>query len=156
MSDEDTSFNLTGLDNVLKSIKVSKKNVRVGILGDKNARTEAEGGSLTNAEVGATHEFGTSTLPVRSFLMMPITGYLKNEIANSDIMGPENIRYLVKNSDPEKILEQIGYVAEGLVLKAFETGGFGRWKESNMKYKEVKQTLVETQQLRNSITSEVV
>ena len=49
----------------------------------------------------------------------------------------------------------MGAVGESIVQDAFSTGGFGKWKPSRMENKQTKQTLVETQQLRNSITSDV-
>jgi phage gpG-like protein len=53
-------------------------------------------------------------------------------------------------------LKKVAVLAEGIVADAFASGGFGKWPPSDMTHKKNHQTLVETQQLRNSITSEVV
>ncbi len=52
-------------------------------------------------------------------------------------------------------MKRIAIVALDVVLGAFATGGYGKWKPSNMEHKKVHMTLVETQQLRNSVTEEV-
>jgi hypothetical protein len=52
-------------------------------------------------------------------------------------------------------MEKVGVTAERIVADAFATGGFGLWAPSNMEHKLVQQTLVETQQLRNAIVSEL-
>lgn len=57
------------------------------------------------------------------------------------------------------IMRQIGVTAEGIVLEAFDSNGFGKWAPLNpatLAAKKNHQTLVETQQLRNAILHEVV
>ncbi len=61
----------------------------------------------------------------------------------------------VQHSELNLLVKKVAVVAEGIVAEAFDTGGFGQWPPSDMTHKKVHQTLVETQQLRNSITSEV-
>lgn len=52
--------NIDGLNDLIKSLKNAEKyKVRVGILGSK-AEKEHKGTSLTNANLGAVHEFGTT------------------------------------------------------------------------------------------------
>lgn len=86
--------NLGGLDELLDSLK-EKYSVRVGIQGEE-AQAKHEGSTLTNAELGAVHEFGATinvtekmrgffwhkwgihksnkpiVIPTRSFLRMPL------------------------------------------------------------------------------------
>lgn len=86
--------NLGGLDELLDSLK-EQYSVKVGIIGEK-AHQKHEGGNLTNAELGAVHEFGATinvtskmrgyfyhrwgiqksnkpiVIPTRSFLRMPL------------------------------------------------------------------------------------
>lgn len=86
--------NLGGLDELLDSLK-DKYSVRVGIQGEQ-AQQKHEGSTLTNAELGAVHEFGATinvtpkmrgyfyhrwgilksnkpiVIPTRSFLRMPL------------------------------------------------------------------------------------
>lgn len=141
-----------GLKALLKAFS-NPPHVRLGVLGEKGARTEAKG--PTNAEVGAAHEFGTSRLPIRSFLRMPITQKMGSELEQSGAFDDATVKEVIRAGSIAAWLKKVGIVGEKIVQEAFATGGFGQWKPSNMKRKKNHQTLVETQQLRNSITSEV-
>ena len=146
-------FDLTKLKNIQEELK---KNyiTKVGILGTKNnARGNSEG---TNSFIGAVHEFGSITrnIPQRSFLKVPLTdkipGKLK-EIGQNffDSITKENIRGNFKN---------LGIIAENIVQQAFSTKGFGKWKEnieSTIKRKKSASPLIDTGELRKSITSKV-
>lgn len=151
----DIEMDLGGLDSLLKAFK-NPPTVRVGILGDNQRNATKGQPALTNATVGAFHEFGTDKLPVRSFLRMPLQKYLYKRLETAGIFSPENIKKIVKSNSLFSSLQKVGIVAEGIIAEAFESGGFGEWKPSNMTNKQNHQTLVETQQLRDSITSEVV
>lgn len=142
-----------GLDGLIKLLEDNAKtpHVKVGILGSSGARD----GAKTNAEVGAHHEFGTENLPIRSFLRMPISLRLDKEMQSANLYDEDTIRKIIEENSLEFLLGKIGVAAEAVVSDAFSTGGFGHWKKSNMAYKKVHSTLVETQQLRDSITSEV-
>lgn len=151
MSDEAYEINTKDLDKFIKSLRGKLPELKVGILADTNPRNF--GG--TNAEIGAKHEFGEEGLPVRSFLRMPLNEKLNSSLENSNLFDKETLKDVIKKGTLSPWLQKVGFVAESVILEAFDTGGFGKWKPSNMKYKTVKQTLVESQQLRNSITSEV-
>jgi len=150
-----------GLDKILKALGGKPPKARVGILGDKAVRGASEEGGekmqsgATNAEIGAAHEYGTSTLPQRSFLRIPISENLKNKLANAGLTSKDVLKQVIATGSVVPWLKLVAAEAEGIVLEAFDTGGFGKWKPSNMTGKTNHQTLVETQQLRNSITSEV-
>lgn len=154
--DTKTRVKLDGLEKIRKALGRSLPEIRVGILGE-NASRENEGNSgLTNAQVGAFHEFGTSKLPVRSFLRMPLSLFLKKRLEAEGILSDENIKQVIASGNVRPLLEQIAVVAEAVVLEGFATGGYGKWAPTkNMGRKKVQQTLVETGQLRDSITSEV-
>lgn len=145
-------LNTKNLEQFLKALKGKLPSVHVGILGAKNSR---EKGQKTNAEIGAKHEFGLDGMPVRSFLRVPIQDNLQKYLDEAGLNNNKVLAQSVKQGNILMLLQKIGVVAEAIVSDAFDTGGFGRWKASNMNRKKVKQTLVETQQLRNSITSEV-
>lgn len=153
MSNDETTLNVTGLDKLLKALKQKPPVARVGILGDKDVRST--GDSPSNATIGASHEFGTSKLPQRSFLRVPLSDKLTNEIGVSGALNEGVLKEVMAERSVIPWLRKIAILAEGIVSEAFDTGGFGKWKPSNMKYKKNHETLVETQQLRNSITSEV-
>lgn len=129
--------------------------IRVGIMGGgKNVRSDDKGS--TNAEVGAAHEFGTSKLPRRSFLREPLINFLKKRLEAAKFFDEESIKLVIKEGSIYTWMKRIAILALDIVLGAFETGGYGKWRPSDMRNKKVHMTLVETQQLRNSITEEVV
>jgi phage gpG-like protein len=144
-------YNTDGLDKLLKALK-KPPSIKVGILGSNDSRN---GKASSNATVGAAHEFGTSTLPQRSFLRVPLSDNLSKALQKAGLLEKKVIAEAVKTGSLIKLLKQIAITAEAVVLDAFDTGGDGKWKPSNMTKKKNQQTLVETQQLRNSITSEV-
>lgn len=148
---DDVQINLKGLEQLEKALKAKSPRIRVGILGDGAPRDDG----LTNADVGAIHEFGTSSSPVRSFLRMPLTMLLEKSLEGSGAFTPATLANVVKDGSLVPWCRLVAVTAEGLVADAFDTGGFGIWPPSDMRRKTVHQTLVETQQLRNSITSEV-
>lgn len=132
----------------------SNATVKVGILGEKNSRS----GSMTNAQIGAMHEFGTTTIPKRSFLREPISDNLDKELKKAGLLDKKVIAKIIKESSAAELLAQVGILAEGIIADAFATGGFGKWPAWKTKGYEnnTGNILVDTQQLRNSITSEVV
>ncbi len=150
----ETELNMAGLEKLLKALKAKPPRARIGILG-AGARTDPESKGATNAEIGTFHEFGTSKLPVRSFLRMPIITQMQKEMEKSGAFDKDTANEVVKSGTVIPWVKKMAILAEGIVADAFDTGGFGTWVPSNMRFKTVHQTLIETQQLRNSVTSEV-
>ncbi len=153
---------IKGLDKLLKMLKdKSKPFIRIGILGaNATATHEPEDGGeqktfATNAEIGAAHEYGTVHLPVRSFLRVPLSTNLNKALSSAGALDKETMEKVLKDGTIMPWLEKTAIVAESVVAEAFDTGGGGMWPESNMDKKKNHQTLVESQQLRNSITSEI-
>lgn len=159
MSDEIFTLKIRGLDQLVKALKAKPPVARVGILGDKTNRAPAEGetNTPTNAEVGASHEFGTSTLPKRSFLVTPISDQLDKEMLKSGALDKEVLSDVITQASLLPWVKKIAALAEGIVVDAFDTGGFGKWNGwKNPNYtNNAGQILVDTKQLRDSITSEV-
>lgn len=151
---EQTTFTLNDkrLKDLIRTFKGKSAVAQVGILGDKNARM---GEMTTNAEIGAAHEFGTSKLPMRSFLRMPLSLHLKSYLEKNGAFDRSTLETVIKGGSVVPWLEKVAITAEEVIQDAFNTGGWGNWKPSNMEYKKNKQTLIETQQLRNSISSRV-
>ena len=144
------------LETIIKIMKDNKLKVRVGILGDNGSRKE---GSLNNASIGVFHEFGTVKMPQRSFLRMPLNAKLDKYIQNSKgIFSKKVINGIYEERSLISLLKRVGKVAERVIDDAFQTRGFGIWPdlqaETWMRKKNL-QILVETGQLRRSITSEV-
>lgn len=156
-SDNDSaveSFDTKNLDKLVRALKKGKlAGVKIGIFGKNSVRSDSK---KTNATIGAYHEFGTRYLPQRSFLKMPITDHLSKELEQSGAFDEAALTAVVKSGSMKPWLDKVAICAEAVVQDAFDTGGFGKWKPSDMRFKENHQTLVETTQLRNSITTEVV
>jgi hypothetical protein len=151
---------------------------RVGILGNKTSRTNAvqitsgkrkgefKAGKteshMTNAEIGLLMERGRLSeprIPARSFLEMPLVLMShklledKREIWSVFKGGPET------RSRLKSAYVKLGQVAENLIQDAFETGGFGLWdpdRPSTIAKKHSSRPLINTAQLRRSISSDVV
>lgn len=148
----DFKYDDKAFQKLIDALKKDDTYARVGILGQADTRSNA---AQTNAMIGARHELGLG-VPIRSFLRMPIETQLQKEIKASGLINKKTILEVLKTGTLRPLVQKIAVIGERCVLLAFDSGGFGRWKPSDMKYKKVHQTLIETQQLRNSITSEVV
>ena len=79
----------------------------------------------------------------------------KSSCRSLELSSIEALERVIEEGSIQAWIEKVGIVGVETVLEAFATGGFGQCKPSNMDHKKNKQTLVETQQLRNSITSDV-
>lgn len=156
MSDDDIELNVKGLDKLLKALKGKAPVIRIGILGESSVRGSGTAeGSPTNAQIGAWQEFGTTKNPIRSFLRMPLSVFLQKRMESSGALSKESLNAVVAQATMLPWLKKIAILAEGLVAEAFDTAGFGTWIPSDMRRKTNHQTLIESAQLRNSITSEV-
>lgn len=156
MNDDAYTLDTKGLDKLLKALTKEAPMGRVGILGDKTNRVTVDGKSvLTNAGIGARHEFGESGMPQRSFLRKPLIDHMQKALDRSGAWDEAALKEVLATKSFVPWVRKACIVAEGVVLGGFDTGGYGAWPPSDMRYKKNHQTLVETQQLRNSITSEV-
>lgn len=147
-----SSFNLKNLKKLEETLGKSA-GVKVGILGSKNNR---DGGEFGNAEIGILQEFGsvTNNIPPRSFLRMPLETKRKR-LEEAFTGSAEDLA----NGDIKKVLQKVGFVAEEIIDDAFRTGGFGNWAPNapaTVAKKKSSRPLIDTAQLRRSITSKVV
>lgn len=146
--------------------------VQIGVLGEKaesrlklgkvkvgkKSKTVTEGESpLTNAEIGLIHEKGSKSagIPRRSFLEMPLTTKMP---ALMHRVGAALLEGVTKLNIRETY-GKLGSIAEGVVLLAFKTTGFGSWpanKPSTIARKGSSRPLIDTAQLRQSIAHRVV
>jgi len=148
-------LNTEGLDRLIKAMKTPAQ-VKIGILGSGAGRI---GGGPSNAFIGAQHEFGNSRVPMRSFLRVPLIDNLNKRIKEAGVLDDAAFRQAIETGNFKVVLVRIGIVGEAIVAEAFATGGFGKWpplQADTLAHKKNHQILVETQQLRNSISSEVV
>lgn len=147
-------FDISGFEKLLKALTTRPPKARVGIIGGKVART---GSGPTNADIGAVHEFGSANTPMRSFLRIPISKHLMQELERAGLLDVKALKEVLKSGSVKPWLEKVAISAEACVADAFDTSGDGSWPAwSNPNYSNnTGQLLVDTQQLRNSITSEV-
>lgn len=159
------NFKIDGLERIRKNLEQTKLVAKLGIFGDENKRDEDTKGNkedkkagLTNAELGASHEFGAPeiSLPRRSFLLDPLTIKGKELTKKTEQIID---RYIDEENGIETILELVGIYGESVVQEAFETGGFGAWQpitEATSKRKKGNtEILKDTTQLSKSIISKV-
>ena len=141
------------LKDLIKALKGKVPKARVGILGGaKNSRKDD---TQTNAEIGAKHEFGDDQVPQRSFLRVPLSDNLQKYLEKNGAFNKDVFEKVLKEKSIYEWVKKLAITAEQIIAEGFASGGYGKWKPSNMEHKKVHQTLVETQQLRNSITSDV-
>jgi hypothetical protein len=171
------SLNTDKLEEIERAL-LAKYMTRVGILGSKTNRMTTEtmrrvrktGGihkvgkspsSLTNAEIGLMMEKGSlaNRIPRRSFLEMPLV------LKSAGLLAMKNKLWAIFEGGPETAARlkqayvELGHAAERIIQAAFQSGGFGHWKPdslSTMKRKGSTAPLIDTGQLRRSITSDVV
>ncbi len=154
--DEETTLEVKGLDKLIRLMGVTPPSVKIGVLGSKAARgADTNASGLNNAEVGAFAEFGTVNAPQRSFLRVPIAENLEKRMESAGAFDEDTLKETLAAGTLMPYMKKIAVLCESIVLGAFASSGYGKWRPSNMSGKKNKQTLVETQQLRNSITSEV-
>lgn len=155
-------FDMSGFNVIKKALEDNFK-TRVGILGSKASQIhdakDATGKpidvGLTNADIGAIHEFGSGNIPRRSFLKMPLENHIGKWIrANKD-------RYyeMMTKGNVKKFYEAMGFEAEKIINEAFVTSGYGTWAPNAPRTIEKKGSsmpLIDTGQLRASISSKVL
>lgn len=125
----------------------------VGILADHNARPKDKKGGMTNAEIGMIHEFGVPSrgIPQRSFLRATLDSQ-KHELFN-----------LLAHQLPKKsgsinvvgILKVVGAWLVGQVQKRMSQGIPPALQPATVAAKGSSKPLINTGQLRSSISYEV-
>lgn len=160
MSDDDgeTTFNIKGLDSLLKALKQKPVVAKVGVLGSKVSRRNDGSGQSnpqTNADIGARHEFGIG-VPQRSFLRVPISENLEKYMENTGTLDKETLKDVIKSGSVLSWVKTVAALATVIVGDAFNSGGFGKWPPWAPGYENnTGDILVDTQQLRDSITWEI-
>lgn len=168
------SFDIENLLNIKREL-AKKYIARVGVLGQKTNRvpmlegesheryklrvkklskdkaSQSENEGKTNADIGAVHEFGSLSKNIRrrSFLEMPLVLKMPEYYKT---FGPKLMKAF-ENGDIKPVYTQLGIKGEQVVQMAFATKGFGQWYQNP---KTGRGSLIDTAQLRRSITSDVV
>ena len=149
-------IDLSKFTNFIKSTQ-SGEFVKVGILAD-GGKVNRNEGDVNNPTIGLENELGsiTKNIPPRSFLRMPLE-YKREEIMK-DMASSKLVKKAIDNLSIITVLKLLGKVAEGKIQKAFESKGFGKWKENSpvtIAKKGSSAPLIDTSQLRDSVTSSV-
>lgn len=140
------------LDKIIRLFGMKMPITRVGIIGNNTRK----GTGPSNADIGAAHEFGSTKVPKRSWLLMPLTSKLQGEVEKSKDLDESSLKEAVKEGSLVRWFKTLGILGEKIIQEAFRTGGFGKWKQWSKGYSNrTGQILVDTQQLRNSVTSDV-
>ncbi len=113
---------------------------------------------LSNVQLGVIHEFGSHSrnIPARSFLRMPLETKRKELM---EFLGSKLAVQLIEEGNIKRLLLLLGIKAEAIIQSAFETSGFGTWQANTpetIARKGSSSPLIDTAQLRRSITSKVV
>ena len=172
-----SGMGLSGLRRVMKGIVANA--AKVGVLDSTAARDNsnlAEGSTgkdANNAEVGLLNEFGSTKayvaisaftgkaiqgggVPERSFLRVPLTNHMQDKEA---MVGKGVMSVIEGNIEPAGAAEVLGLAGEQTVGEAFATGGFGVWppnSDQTAAWKGANRPLIDSGQLADSITSEVI
>lgn len=127
--------------------------VRVGVLDDAPKR-EGDGGTGSQSllEVAAQHEFGAGRIPQRSF----IRGTVEAKGAEiADLQVSLAGRVLKGKLDPDQALEQLGAKVVGMVQTRIAAGIAPALHPDTIEKKGSSTPLIDTGQLRSSITYRV-
>lgn len=165
----DVTINIDKL-KLLETILQERYKTQVGVLGSSVERQQmlrvehgkrkmawtGAAASETNAQIGVLHEFGSITrnIPPRSFLRMPLTLKLFDEIKTM----PNRLANMLYVGNIRGFYDLIGIAAENVVQDAFDDHGPG-WKALSpvtIAEKGSSSQLIDSGQLRKSITSRVV
>ena len=136
-----------GIKDLFK--RLEKGTVDVGILMGEGQHEDSD---ITVAEVGLYHEFGTVTTPERSFIRSTINGQSK------DIRKVAKAQYkkvLDGSITTEQGLGVLGAFTAGLIQETFTSNDWAPNSERTIKEKGSSTPLIDTGQLRQSISYKV-
>lgn len=130
--------------------ELSGYELRVGVQGDEGSAIYDEADGVTVAEVAAKNEFGTDKIPSRPFMRQSAEkhenwGEEMGEVWNSVIDG----------NNPKTAMHLIGQKIMGDIQEEIATGDFVPNAPYTIKKKGSDRPLIDTGQLRKSITYKV-
>lgn len=130
--------------------------VRVGILADapKDVRPDEKPSSMTLAEIAALHEFGApgAHIPQRSFIRATVDLH-REEI--QDLQVKLAARVLAGKLTPDQALGQLGAKVVGFIQRRIASNIPPKLKDATIAAKGSSVSLVDTGQLRSSVTWEL-
>ena len=141
-----------GLKGFLERFReIGKPKVYIGVPASKNGMHE---GGINMATLLALHVLGAPSrgIPQRDPLRPPL---IANAQRYTDLLALGLKNALANGTDPKLVYEKIGIVATNDVKDYFITGNFKALSEKTIKAKGSSKPLIDTGELRNSITYEV-
>ena len=141
-----------GLKGFLERFKeIGKPKVYIGVPASKNGMHE---GGINMATLLAIHVLGAPSrgIPQRDPLRPPL---IANAQRYTDLLAMGLKNALSDGTDPKLVYEKIGIVAANDVKDYFITGNFKALSEKTIKAKGSSKPLIDTGELRNSISYEV-
>lgn len=128
--------------------------VKVGILAEKANRPTKD--ALTNADLGAIHEFGapSKNIPPRSWLRLPLLTKWKYIIK----VASTEMESLLANGDMIGVLKDLGFACEQAIDWCFFSSGFGTWAKNTaavIMRKKSSRPLIDKGHFRGSVMSKV-
>lgn len=141
-----------GLKGFLERFReIGKPKVYIGVPTSKNGMHE---GGINMATLLALHVLGAPSrgIPQRDPLRPPL---IANAQRYSDLLALGLKNALANGTDPKLVYEKIGIVATNDVKDYFITGNFKALSEKTIKAKGSSKPLIDSGELRNSITYEV-
>ena len=130
MADKSIKFDMSNLNDLIKSLN-DNYTLRVGIIGSKAKANHEKGESLTNAELGTFHEFGSSDgthPPRRSFLEDSLKYKLRFNTEQMKKMRKDLFNQIFVKKNPKSFLQDLGAECLRIIEAGFATNGFGMWK----------------------------
>ena len=141
-----------GLKGFLERFReIGKPKVCIGVPASKNGMHE---GGINMATLLAIHVLGAPSrgIPQRDPLRPPL---IANAQRYTDLLAMGLKNALSDGTDPKLVYEKIGIVATNDVKDYFITGNFKALSEKTIKAKGSSKPLIDTGELRNSISYEV-
>lgn len=132
--------------------RLNRMQLVVGIPSDENSRDESTG--ITNAELGAIHEFGVPEkgIPERSFMRSTASEEADNLGRLAKIQIAECLR---DETSAHDAFATVGAYLQGKIVDKITDGDFEPNTEATVNRKKSSKPLIDTGQLRGAITYEV-
>ena len=137
---------------IKRAEQLNRMQLVVGIPSDANSRDESTG--ITNAELGAIHEFGVpeKNIPERS----PMRSTASEESQNLGRLAKIQISEFLKGeTSAHDAFATVGAYLQGKIVEKITDGDFEPNTEATVRRKKSSKPLIDTGQLRGVITYEV-
>lgn len=138
-----------GLRKLFKRLAGTRGKVAIGVLGNVAGKAH---GATTLYDVAAANEFGTSRIPARSFLRDTLD---LNEAKVRAFCSKQAALVLKGTITNEIALEKVGLFVQGLIQSRIAAGIAPANEPATIKAKGSSKPLIDSGQLRGSISYEV-